>query len=917
MLSVAESALESSGKIHKLSLQIPKVAQELELQKQRREIEGARRVEKQLRALETEKLKLEKQLVSYNQLLAPQRGEEFVYSIGAITVLLLDMRSARLEPGGSQAADNPMLSPLQWDFIERTLEQDGTRLLVVCTELPVVDKDLADQSTDTEDYRSNPSAWRNNSEAQVRLLSSLFDWKLEYPNRKFVLLSGAGQLGALSARSTVKDTKLRTENIQYIISSITAGTSVDDISIPLVGSANSTIPAPRTQAPAVIHDRFTVEHVRIDADKKGFAVLALKCGVDTTPSVAQVEQVHGGVNDDVARVVLGPVVGWVDHHSATILLEVDRDVDLACVIDNPFTGERRRFFQRLCAYRPNSFHLTRLRSEHFYQVSFSGIQCPSDFRASFTTTSLSPKKFEIVALCNDASSLSANALTANSSISDTSLWQTLADLTASVPYSDVDLTLHLGGQFFPDTSAYVNEALLMADELCRDGQGSSLMLDDHLLDLERISDKLRQLYRLGWTAPAVRKQLASGAHIFLVNQNDLLPPSAASSSAGMLVQRQLRQVHHEYLDLLLPPIMRRNEAVPRVIAHHFGAIGAFVLPVRSSDDHGMAKFIESTVWIDLDVILANEKMEVLVLITTEPAIRDSPTDTMEQAKLHAFYQSQFGFHQRDLDKLLATLFRWQQSNQHLPDHGETSSVASSSDRRVILLSGDHCQSFDSIIQEFNSSALAVSLPDSEGASAPVVQPNTIGKATIRQFVVGPLFTPPPTMAARKAFPRPLVFLEGSFFSKYMYRHSRVLCQLDASTSLDHAPAESLTNSSDQVGDSSPDMKQTNKLGDHPSRCQFLRISLSVTGPAYSNSQLTTDSLVTSRFVSRDPVEPRVQEGQKSQLNDQSSPVCVTYDSIIASVAQDDSTPSILSMKLPKWLLEVWRGAVMNAVSFVI
>jgi hypothetical protein len=915
MFSVAESALESSGKFYKLSMLIPKVAQDLEQQKQRREIEGARRVEKQLRALEAEKLKLEKQLVSYNQLLVPQRGEEFVYSIGAITVLLLDMRSARLEPGGSQAADNPMLSPIQWDFIERTLEKDGTRLLIVCTELPVADEDLADRSNNTEGCRNNPSAWRNNSEAQARLLSFLFDWKLERPNRKFMLLSGSGQFGTLSAKTIIKDTKLRTESIQYIVSSITAGTSVDDISIPLVGSAKSTISAPRTQAAVVIHDRFTVEHACVDADKKGFAVLALKCGVNTMSPVAQVEQVHGSVDDDIAlaRVVLGPVVGWVDHHSATILLEVDRDVDLACVVDNPFTGERRRFFQHLYAYRPNSFHLTRLRSEHFYQVSFSSIQCPSDFRASFTTMSVSPEKFEVVALCNDASLLSANALTANSGTLDTSLWQILAEQMTGVPFSTVNLTLHLGGQFFPDTSAYVNEALLMADELCQDRKGLSMMLDDQFPALARISDKLRELYRLSWTVPAVREQLASGAHIFLINQNDLLPPSVASSSAGMLVQRLLRQVHHEYLDLLLPPIMRRSETVPRIIAHHFGTIGVFVLPVRSSEDNGLATFIEPTVWVDLDAVLANEKMKALVLITTEPVVRDSPTDIMEQAKLHSFYRSQFGFHQRDLDKLLGTLFRWQQSNQPPPGQFENSSVPST-DRRVILLSGDHCQSFDSIIQESNSFARVVPLKgaaSSEDASTQVIQSSEIDKASIRQFIVGPLFAPPPTMPARKTSSRPLVFLEGSFFSKFTYKHSRVLCELDASTGLDQAPAELLINTSEQMGDTSLDMKQANKLSDRPSRCQFLRISLSVTGPTHNCSQLTstTDScenchLVISRFVSRDPVKPRVQVDHKSQANEECSRVCVTYDSITASLADDDSTASILTMRLPKWLLEV-------------
>lgn len=611
MLAVAERALESSGRIFRLSLQIPKVAQDLELQKQRREIEGARRVEKQLRALEAEKLKLEKQIVSYNQLLAPQRGEEFMYSVGTITVLLLDLRSARLEPGGAQASDNPLLSPLQWDFVEGALEQDGTRLLVVCTELPIVDEGLADLTTDAEGCKKNATAWSNNSEAQVRLLSTLFDWRLERPNREFMLLSGSGQLGALSAKTVVKDTKLRTETTQYIASSITSGSCVDGISIPLIGISCAKMTPSRTLATAMLHDRFNVEHVRIDTDKKDFAVLSLKCGADAVPPVVQVDQSDGSGDDDVtlARVVLGPVVGWVDHHSATILLEIDRDADLACVIDNPFTGERRRFFQRFRAYRPNSFHLTRLRSEHFYQVSFSNIQRPSDFTATFTTLSLFPEKFEVTAICNDASLLSANALAADSdNANTTTLWQTLAERTADTPFSDIDLMLHLGGQFFPDSSAYVHKALLMADQLYQDGRDSATKVDGQSPEVARISEKLRQLYRLSWTAPGVREQLASCAHIFLINQNDLLPSSVASSPSGMLVQRQLRQVHHEYSDLLLPPIMRRDEAIPKVIAQHFGNLGTFVLPIRGPDDSDSGRFIQPKAWVDLDALLEDETM---------------------------------------------------------------------------------------------------------------------------------------------------------------------------------------------------------------------------------------------------------------------------------------------------------------------
>ncbi|KAG6622977.1 uncharacterized protein IUM83_12305 [Phytophthora cinnamomi] len=63
LLAISEKALSTTAQIFALSNQIPKTAEELELQKKRHEIEGARRVEKNLRALEAEKVKLEKQLL--------------------------------------------------------------------------------------------------------------------------------------------------------------------------------------------------------------------------------------------------------------------------------------------------------------------------------------------------------------------------------------------------------------------------------------------------------------------------------------------------------------------------------------------------------------------------------------------------------------------------------------------------------------------------------------------------------------------------------------------------------------------------------------------------------------------------------------------------------------------------------------
>ncbi|KAJ0403536.1 hypothetical protein ATCC90586_006791 [Pythium insidiosum] len=130
MRAVAEEALATTAKIHSLAVAIPLAESDLELQKKRREIEGARRAERHLRALEAEKARFEKELVSFNQLIAPQRGEEFMVVIGDICILMIDMRGNRIEPGGSQLSDNEILSNVQWDYIEQELERPDLKTLI-------------------------------------------------------------------------------------------------------------------------------------------------------------------------------------------------------------------------------------------------------------------------------------------------------------------------------------------------------------------------------------------------------------------------------------------------------------------------------------------------------------------------------------------------------------------------------------------------------------------------------------------------------------------------------------------------------------------------------------------------------------------------------------------------------------------
>lgn len=880
---MAESALASAGRIFRLSQQITKVAQELELQKQRREIEGARRVDRQLRSLEAEKVKFEKQLVSYNQALTPQRGEEFVYCVGSIAVFMMDLRSSRIEPGGAQAADNAILSTSQWDYFERTLERETTRLVVLCMELPLVSIGLRSPKsavTTSENNQSNIEdavnvmTWSNSGDAQTHLLSTLFEWKLEHPNRQFVILTGGSDAGSLSATTSIKDTKLRTEAAQYVTGAITC-------------SPTKSLHLETNTRVGSLHNRFEFEHVLVEPSKKGFLTLSV---TNDTGGTHRIDVGH--IDDSVhsssfAQVVVGPVVGWVDDKSAVVLLEVDRDADFACVFVNPFTQERQRVFQRFRANRPNSFYLTRLRSEHFYQISFSSIQHPDEFRASFTTLAPFPERFGVVAVCNDAPLISADPLALSEGESSKSLWHELAELTADSPFSEVDFMVHLGGQYFPRQSPFVHEALLLAEELSRNDRGTGT--DQELSSVsDRIANKLRQFYRLEWTAPGVRETLASGAHLFLTNENDCIADDQVDSASSLLIRKLLRQVHRDYHDSLLPPIMRASqdttESAPKAISHYFGSFGMFVLQREAENRSEDGRFISSAVWDQLEAFLAEQTMHTLLLITTEPVIDESPEEAMEKAKVSSEYRRRLGFHSRDLARLLKALFDWQRPNAR----SAASEVSTS--KHVILLSGSRLQSFDSIIQDISSSAAS-----NEVSNLPALSAASGDDCSIRQMVVGPLgmscAANSDDQSTVKSTLKRAVFPEGSFFGRYTYKH--IFARPKVNYDFDDHDSQSTTISgSDSTSKDSKAMRQL----------VFISCSTPVASSEVDSISEKTMERCVCHFLFRDPVEPRDPTNRQKTADSVPSGSCIRIEH--ETIRHDKSGNPLQGTKLPMWLAKI-------------
>ncbi|GMF56749.1 unnamed protein product [Phytophthora fragariaefolia] len=810
MLAVAEKALASTAQIFVLSEQIPRTEEELELQKKRHEIEGARRVEKNLRALEAEKTKLEKQMISYNQLLAPQRGEEYIFEVGNICFLVLDLRSSRLEPGGSQARENELLSNVQWRFIEEILERPNTQVLVVCSEAPLID-DLAPESKSsvvaTEVEVETP--WSANKPAQARLLSLIFEWKLQQASRHFIVLAGANPVRCF-ARMRMKDLKLRAEAEQITIGAISAAPHESAIS----------------KRHGVLHTRFEFEHLEVVVSKKSFLSLKLESGQNNIVATCRV--IKDKQADNLPNVVLGPVVGWVDESCAVVLLEVDRDTDIVCLVENPLTRESRRIFQRFIADQANSFFITHLRSGHYYRISFENIQYPERFQGSFTTVAKNPAQLDVVALGNEYGVLGiAGGLAEDRK--NKRLWHAIKKHTAEVPFVGLNFTIHLGGQFFPESNTHIHEALSYAgsnmDPPSLNGINN---ITESKVTTAIIHQKFSDMYRSAWNAPGTRESLAHGAHLFLSNENDQLSSkNQASDDQNLSVGELLSSFHIRYQNLLLPPSKRLrvdDKRWRKPLCHCFGSFGLFVLPIENS--RGLC--VHDSTWDALRVLLATPTLSTLLLVSTETLIEESLEDIRGKACVDLAYHRKFGFYKNDVACLLEILFDWQRMDTTVDG---TSQVK----RQVILLSGNRSRSFDTVIREIHhndKTSITTSFPNFHCSD----------KQTIFQYVVGPLQGP--KFGAHEGN----IFTQGTLLGRYTYYHT-FLRNNEVAAGVFSPPDEN---------DDQGDMKIMDGLVATKVTNQFVHLMLAINDNSSTNdaSELDPADVLTSykvcTFVSHNP-----------------------------------------------------------------
>jgi hypothetical protein len=85
------------------------------------------------------------------------------------------------------------------------------------------------------------------------------------------------------------------------------------------------------------------------------------------------------------KVTVGPVIGLVTESTAIILLEVEWEAPVGCVITDALSGERMTILNHLPKLRPHAFRVEGLKPHRHYHVRFDGVEDPEKRRGSFTT----------------------------------------------------------------------------------------------------------------------------------------------------------------------------------------------------------------------------------------------------------------------------------------------------------------------------------------------------------------------------------------------------------------------------------------------------------------------------------------------------------------------------------------------------
>eukprot|EP00903_Cladosiphon_okamuranus_P007797 g7546.t1 len=267
----------------------------------------------------------------------------------------------------------------------------------------------------------------------------------------------------------------------------------------------------------------------------------------------------GQQSENGPAIILGPVVGRVEVVAQSgvvresccvpVLLEVDREGEVACVMRDVATSETFREERKMKRRRPRAFWMQGLRPARRYTIEFEGVSNKKDRIGSLITPDSSHPDLAIVAVSHDR----PGELPSGGEIN---LWGVLEERLRS-PWQGVEAILHLGGQV--DLSNAFEDGKACLESLEERRKRGKVSEGEETSTMKGLKERFREEYRKVWNQPCTRKVLASCQHIMMWGQGECRSGygrgkhAAVTSWAGRRLLRVAKEVFHEYQRQLWDP----------------------------------------------------------------------------------------------------------------------------------------------------------------------------------------------------------------------------------------------------------------------------------------------------------------------------------------------------------------------------
>ncbi len=602
--------------------------------------------------------------------------ESSFHRYGDIGILCVDSLWTRVAADGSQTPDAPLIPQAHLAEFESQIESNAPpRALVVLTSRPLVEMDR-DQTVivrcggehNLTDFSPVRSDFALNPDVQEKLLKIVFDWKRRERHRQVLLMTGGLNHGM--------DTVIKLRNTDWAIRQICTGPVTDhpaEVRTPATG--------------AILNGVYEYEHKML-ANQRNYAEALVYAAYGETSAVqARL------VGQYFARVgcVLGPVIGRVTNNSAVILVEVNGEAPVTCMVCDVLSGAVLRITKLLKSGFPFAFVFDGLEEDRNYVVRFEGFLNADSRMGSFTTSKdysegsameekvSSDYSLNLVFMSGERGGAAGAGMQVLDDKEPENIWGVLSE-TCNHPWPGVDAIIHLGGQVDMDTA--VESALSLLGRAEREGEDS----ETGKRLVKEALDCLREAYRTSWSLPGTREALASGSHVMIrgaLDYGSILLGRAKQNGANVSgkSKRKLRtlvkQVYREYQRQLWDPEGFADSAPlgcsdvegdGEWAFHRWGPVGVFLMDVketklwrgRSGGMESDMPLINENQWRCFSDAMSEDGIGTLIVCCEVPFVDDSIGDARYKATDPAYSRltEHWPYHGSELLRLLNGLMEW-------------------------------------------------------------------------------------------------------------------------------------------------------------------------------------------------------------------------------------------------------------------